>query len=216
MVLCISGTSQAEVAYSNDFTGGAGDFTIANGGTGAASAGWAADAACPASAAAGHSAPDNLRWGAFADCNNYGPGGSIVSTASTPSLALPANCTLSFNYLLQLAEGPTFDNADVVVQGGSTLASYAEGTLTSSGSWTALGGLALPSGAVVVDFIGDTPDLTLNTGAGFHVDDVVVDCPTSGTPATSGWGMFVLMMGISMAMAAALFRLRRRSEVGGL
>jgi hypothetical protein len=205
----------AEVVYSEDFTGGSNSFSIANVGD-PGNAGWAHDAACAASTAAGHSDPDNLRWGAFADCLNYGPGPGHTDTASTEAQDLTSGCTLSFNYLLDFQEGPTFDNADVVVQGGGVLASFETGELANTASWTNIGGLGLPSGSVTVDFIGDTPDFTLNTGAGFHIDDVEIDCPAGTTPATSGWGIFVLMAGISLAMAAALFRLRRQSEVRGL
>lgn len=217
MALSFTGV-QAEIAYSNDFTGGAGDFTITN--TGAAGNGWAFDTACPSSQASGHSAPDSLRWGNFADCNNYASDGH-TGVASTPSLTLTSECTLSFNYLLDFAEGPTFDNADVQINAsGTTLASVnavnGGEALVSSGAWTALGGIALEDGSSAIDFIGTTPDLTANTGAGFLIDDVVVDCPAAPTPATSGWGVFVLMVGMSVAIAAALFRLRRRSEVRGL
>lgn len=214
MVLCITGVSVAETTYSQDFAGGVGDFTIANT-VGGATNGWAANSTCAASLLAGHSNPANLRWGTFNDCANYGLG-TTSSTASTPALTLPTGCELSFNYLLQFAEGPTWDDADVEVQGGATLASYTNGTLTSGPAWKLLGGLSLPAGSVTIDFIGAVTDFTLNTGAGFHIDDVLVDCPATTTPATSGWGVFVLMLGISTAMAVGLFRLRRRSEVRGL
>ena len=90
---------------------------------------------------------------------------------------------------------------------------YLNRVLENSGLWVAASS-TVPAGDITIDYVGTTDDGSFNTGTGWSIDDVSVECPATGTPATSTWGLFLLMIGISMAMAVALFRLRKQSVRG--
>jgi hypothetical protein len=203
----------ADPVYTETFDTDQGSFSIANGAD--PGSGWAADSACPPATSAPNGA-GVLRWGAFADCFTYGTVGHI-DVASSAATSTTGGCTLSFNYHLDYEEPVSFENADVEVSvdggGGSPLLSLAAGQLVSAGSWLNASA-PVPDGSVVVNYIGSTDDAAFNTGTGWSIDDVVIDCPVAGTPATSSWGVLALMMGISLAMAVALFRLRKQSVRG--
>jgi len=163
------GVSQAETLYSEDF------FL---GDTGA----WGHDTDCPLSTAPGHSAPDVLLLG-NTSCEGFIPRG----VASTPQIATASDCGLSFNYLLDYTEtvGVSFE----VSVNDQVLVSTSDDTLANDATWTAIEGLDLPAGGVVIDFIGDYPASTSGaytpSGNGFLIDDVAVDCPGDAEPAYS-------------------------------
>lgn len=209
-LIAVGAPAFAASVYNETFDADAGTFAIANGDD--PSSGWAFDNACPAAT----TAPNGggvLRWGNFSDCFTYGDVGH-VSTASSAAVDTAGGCTLSFSYFLDYEEPVSFENADVEVsvngEAGAPLLSLANGQLQSAASWMAASE-ALPDGNVVVNFIGQVDDGSFNTGEGWSIDDVDIDCPDTPTPATSTWGMIALVIGLSLAMGVAVLRFRKQS-----
>lgn len=186
----------APVAESFDTDTGA--ITIVNE---SGDSGWAFDDTCPVSQGSADG-PGVLRWGRFpaaafqggdgttgGACEVYGPAqGGSRDVASIPPVDVPDDgCALSFEYFLEFEEPVAFENADVLVSVGgappTTLGSLATGELLNDATWRGQS-LDLPAGPVAVEFVGSTADGSFNTGAGWVIDDVRIEC--GATPLCKG------------------------------
>lgn len=157
---------------------------------------WHGTGACPSSDDIGHTPSAHARWGTLGDCFDYGAGStqdSLDSVAVDVSNCNSGEVLLRFNYLLGLEDDASLDRARVEVvadggapqvvadngAGGPTCAGAASpglGNLRNWSGWQHLDLTVPATSTFQVRFVGETDDGTANSGEGFLVDDVNIQC----------------------------------------
>jgi uncharacterized delta-60 repeat protein len=179
----VAGTIQSTAGapsalFTDNFESGLGGFTLDNtiaGGLWHLSGGRGSQS--------GHSATQSLYFGTgetAAGGGTYNTGARAAGNATSPAITLPATAeTLSFNYVLQTENSPSFDKAQVQVStdGGVTYATLATyNAVAESSVWKgATVSLAAYAGkTVTLRWSFDTVDAYVNAYEGWYVDDVSV------------------------------------------
>src|SRR6185295_11643532 len=103
---------------------------------------------------------------------------------TSPPIAIPANATLTFNYVLQSESGTSYDRAEVQIStnGGSSYTAIAtkSSILSLSSSWRAVTSISLAAYAgqtVLLRWSFNTVDSGANSYEGWYVDDIQIASP---------------------------------------
>jgi hypothetical protein len=239
-IVALPAAGFAQPFFEETFDATLGVFIAGN--DGQASNVWMFDNTCPATGLAGHSASGTAHWINPTTCLDYGTGGSTDVIQSPrveiPDCTTPGGVRVGFNYFLDYQEGASCDRARVeaTVDGGDPVV-YADNGLPGlcdfgrpEGNGAENVGLdnllndatwrhhefivpdALPGTFLQLTFVGETSDGILNSGEGFLVDDVTMEClvPFYEVPtmSTVGFGAF----GALLAAAALVAMARRRRQ----
>lgn len=191
--LLVPCAASAAVIYSENFNSSLGSMT-ASGADG--SADWNFQNGCGANGDGGHSIAGAARWGNNGSCGDFGGNGDSdnLDTPVIDTSSCTSGPTLSLNYFMQFQESCTWDRAiiQLSIDGGgfnniASTASCGSGDgLANDGVWHEYTSLAaLGASSVQLRFVGETGDGIANSGQGFLIDDLSVECETETTTSSA-------------------------------